>query len=117
MACRKVTGEKVRVDEGGTMGQERREVHVTGGKMHGRKEVRVNVPKGKSITGMMTGRKGAGQKVTTEKAAWGKVNDQVDAKRKNYCEPVIGGGMRTERVSMSDSILRKTDKMLSKGCD
>ena len=62
MACRKVTGEKVTVDEGGgTMGQERREVQVTGGKMNGRKEVRVNVPKGKSITGMMTGRKEAGK--------------------------------------------------------
>ena len=62
MACRKVTGEKVTVDEGGTMEQERREVHVTGGKMNGRKEVRVNVTKGKSITGMMTGRKEAGEK-------------------------------------------------------
>ena len=61
-ACRKVTGEKVTVDEGGTMGQERREVHVTGGKMNGRKELRVNVPKGKSITGMVTGRKDAGKK-------------------------------------------------------
>ena len=38
------------------MGQERREVHVTGGPMKGRKEVRVDVSKGKSITGMMTGR-------------------------------------------------------------
>jgi len=44
------------------MGHERREVHVTRGKMNGRKEVRVNVPKGKSITGMMTGRKEAGEK-------------------------------------------------------
>ena len=42
------------------MGQERREVHVTGGKMKGRKEVRVDVSKGKS--GMMTGRKEAGKK-------------------------------------------------------
>ena len=30
--------------------------------MNGRNEVRVNVPKGKSITGMMTGRKEAGKK-------------------------------------------------------
>jgi len=37
--------------------------------MKGRKEVRVYVSKGKSITGMMTGRKEAGQKVTTEKVA------------------------------------------------
>ena len=35
------------------MGQERREVHVTG-KMKWRKKVRVDVSKGKSITGMMT---------------------------------------------------------------
>ena len=36
---------------GGTIGQERREVHVTGRKMKGRKEVRVDVSKGKSIQG------------------------------------------------------------------
>ena len=58
MTCRKVTGEKVTVEkEGWTVGQERREVHVTGGKIKGRKEVRVDVSKGKSITGMMRGRK------------------------------------------------------------
>ena len=56
-------GEKVTVDEGRTMGQERREVHVTGGMMKGRKEVRVDVSKGKLITGMVTGRKEAGKKV------------------------------------------------------
>ena len=44
------------------MGQERREVHMTGGKMKGRKDVRVDVPKGKSITGMVTGRTEAGKK-------------------------------------------------------
>ena len=50
------------------MGQERTEVHVTGGKMKGRKEVRVDMSKGKPITG----RKEAGKKGTTEKAAGGK---------------------------------------------
>ena len=55
-----------------TMGQERREVHVTGGKIKGRNEVRVYVSKGKSITGMVTGRKEAGKKGTTEKAVGGK---------------------------------------------
>ena len=102
---------------GGTMGQERREVHVTGGKMNGRKEVRVNVPKGKSITGMMTGRKEAGKKGTTEKAGGRKVNDQGDATRRSYSEAVIEGASRTERVFMGDSILRKTDKTLNKGED
>ena len=43
------------------MGQERRRVHVTGGKMKGRKEVRVDVSKGKAIIGMVTGRKEAGK--------------------------------------------------------
>ena len=47
------------------MGQKRRVVHVTGGKMKGRKEVRVDVLKGKSIAG--AGRKEAGMKGTTEK--------------------------------------------------
>ena len=98
------------------MGQERREDHVTGGKMNGRKEVRVDVSKGKSITGM-TGRKEAGGKGTTEKAAGKKVNDQVDATRRSYSEAVIEGASRTERVFMGDSILRKTDKTLNKGED
>ena len=51
------------------IGQEMREVDATGGKMKGRKEVRVDVTKRKSITRMMTGRKEAGNKGTTEKAA------------------------------------------------
>ena len=56
MTCRKVTGEKVTVEkEGGTRGQEMREVDVTGGKMNARKEVRVDVTKRKSRT--MTGKK------------------------------------------------------------
>ena len=44
-----------------------------------------------------------------------KVNDQVDATRRSYSEAVIEGALRTERVFMGDSILRKTDKTLSKG--
>ncbi|KAK2138957.1 hypothetical protein NP493_6896g00000 [Ridgeia piscesae] len=58
MTCRKVTGEKVTVEkEGGTRGQEMREVVATGGKTNGRKEVRSDVTKRKSITRTMTGRK------------------------------------------------------------
>ena len=57
MTCRKVTGEKVTVEkEGGTRGQEMREVDATGGKMNGRKEVRVDVTKRKSITRTMQNR-------------------------------------------------------------
>ncbi|KAK2162038.1 hypothetical protein NP493_1543g00002 [Ridgeia piscesae] len=68
MTCRKMTGEKVTVEkEEGTMGQEMRKVEATGGKTKGRKEVRVNMTKRKSITRMMTGRKEAGKKGTTEK--------------------------------------------------
>ena len=66
---------------------------------------------------MMTGRKEAGKKGTTEKAAGIKVNDHVDATRRSYSEAVIEGALRTERVFMGDSILRKTDKTLSKGED
>ena len=73
MTCRKVTGEKVTVEkEGGTRGQEMREVDATGGKTNGRKEVRGDVTKRKSITRTMTGRKETGKKGTTEKAAGGK---------------------------------------------
>ncbi len=118
MTCRKVRGEKVTVEkEGGTRGQEMREVDATGGKMKGRKEVRVDVTKRKSITRMMTGRKEAGKRGTTEKAAGGKVSNQGGAKRRSYSEAVIEGAVRTERVFMGDSILRKTDRTLSKGED
>ncbi|KAK2183033.1 hypothetical protein NP493_327g03058 [Ridgeia piscesae] len=68
MTCRKVTGEKVTVEkEGGTRGQEMREVDATGGKTNGRKEVRGDVTKRKSITRTMTGRKETGKKGTTKK--------------------------------------------------
>ena len=113
MTCRKVTGEKVTVEkEGGTRGQEMREVDATGGKTNGRKEVRLDVTKRKSITRTMTGRNETGKK-----AAGGKVSNQGDAKRKSYSEAVIEGALRTERVFMGDSILRKTDRTLSKGED
>ena len=85
--------------------------------MKGRKEVRVDVLKGKSITGMLTGRKEAGKKGTTEKAAGRKVNDQVDEKRRSYSEAVIEEALRTERAFIGDSTLRKTDKTVSKGED
>ena len=113
MACRKVTGEKVTVDEGVTMGQEMIEADATGGKTKGRKELRVDVTKRKSITRMVSGRKEAGKK-GTEKAAGGKVSNQGDAKRRSYSEAVIEVALRTERVFMGDSILRKTDKTLCK---
>ena len=46
-----------------------RDCCATGGKTNGRKEVRGDVTKRKSITRMMTGRKDTGKKGTTEKAA------------------------------------------------
>ncbi|KAK2153959.1 hypothetical protein NP493_2242g00002 [Ridgeia piscesae] len=92
MTCRKVAGEKVTVEkEGGTREQEMREVDATGGKTNGRKEVRGDVTKRKSITRTMTGRKETGKKGTTEKAAGGKVSNQGDAKRRSYSEAVIEG--------------------------
>ncbi|KAK2138566.1 hypothetical protein NP493_7504g00000 [Ridgeia piscesae] len=109
----KVTVEK----EGGTRGQEMREVDATGGKTNGRKEVRGDVTKRKSITRTMTGRKETGKKGTTEKATGEKVSNQRDAKRRSYSEAVIEGALRTERVFMGNSILRKTDRTLSKGED
>ena len=85
-------GEKLTVEkEGGTRGQDTREVDATGGKMKGRKEVRVDVTKRKSITRTMTGKKEAGKKQTTEKAAGGEVSNQGDAKRRSYSEAVIEG--------------------------
>ena len=97
MTCRNVTGEKVTVEkEGGTRGQEMREVDATGGKTNGRKEVRGDVTKRKSITRTMTGRKETEKKGTTEKAAGEQVSNQGDAKRRSYSEAVIEGALRTE---------------------
>ena len=79
--------------------------------MKGKKEVRVDVTKRKSITRMMAGRKEAGKKGTTEIAEEG---NQGDAKRRSYSEAEIEGTLRTERVFMGDSILRKTERTLSK---
>ena len=59
----------------------------------------------------------AGKKGTTEIAAGVKVSNQGDAKRRSYSEAVIKRALRTERVFMGDSILRKTDRTLSKGDD
>ena len=47
---------------------------------------------------MLTGRKEAGKKGKTEKAAGEKDSNQGDAKRRNYSEAVIEGAVRTERV-------------------
>ena len=71
MACRKVTGEKVTVDEGVTMGQEMIEADATGGKTKGRKELRVDVTKRKSITRMVSGRK-RGRKERNRESGRGK---------------------------------------------
>ena len=65
--------------------------------MKGRKEVRVYVTKRKTITGMVIGRKEAGKKGTTEKAARGKVSKQGDAKRRSYSEAVIEGGIENRK--------------------
>ena len=115
MVCRKETVDKVTVEkEGGTRGQEMIDVDATGGKMKGRKEMRVDVTKRKSIIRKMSGRREAGKKGTTEKAAGGKVNNKGDAKRRSYAEAVIEGALRTERLFMGDCILRRT---LNKGED
>ena len=47
----------------------------------------------------------------------GKVSKQGVVKRRSYSEAVIEGALRTESVFMGDSILRKTDRTLSKGED
>ena len=75
--------------------QDMRGVHVSGGKIQGRKDVRADVTKGKSITRMMTGRKVAGKKVTTDKA-----------NRRSYSEVVTERALKTERVFLDDSIMR-----------
>ena len=53
----RTTDNDIQEGERGKMGQERRDVHVTGGTMKGRKEVRVDVTEGKLLTGKITARK------------------------------------------------------------
>ena len=102
MTCRKVTGEKVTVEkEGGTRGQEMREVDATGGKTNGRKEVRGDVTKRKSITRTMTGRKKTGKEQESKRQG------EKTAKRTSYSEAVIEEALRTERVLMGDSIFER----------
>ncbi|KAK2190037.1 hypothetical protein NP493_91g02006 [Ridgeia piscesae] len=97
MTCRKVTGEKVTVEkEGGTSGQEMREVDATGGKTNGRKEVRGDVTKRKSITRTMAGRQERQEREEQQRKRQGKVSNQ-DAKRRSYSEAVIEGALRTEK--------------------
>ena len=81
------------------MGQERREDHVTGGRMKGRKEVRVNASKGKSITGMMTGRKEAGKKGTTEKAGGRKVCNSLYSLIQSFIQSFIQSASQAARQS------------------
>ena len=76
--------------------------------------MRVDVSKGKSITGMVTGRKEAGGERNNGEGGRGNSQRPGRCKRRSYCEAVIEGALRTERVFMGDPILRKTDKTLSK---
>ena len=90
MIARKTNGESDSREGGeGTRGQEMREVDATGGKTNGKKEVRVDVTKRKSITRTMAGRKETGKKGTTEKATLSKGEDVV------VCLP----GARIEHVT------------------
>ena len=88
MACRKVTGEKVTVDEGGNgTGEERSSCDR-------RKEEWKKGNESKCAEREVNNRdddrtkRGRG-KGTTEKAAGRRVNDQVDATRRSYSEAVI----------------------------
>ena len=73
MPCMKETVEKVTVEkEGGTRGQEMIEVDTTGGKAKGRKELRVDMTKRKSITRKMSGRKRDRKERTNRESGRGK---------------------------------------------
>ena len=72
--------------------------------------IRIDVSKGKSITGMMAGRKETGKKGTTEKAAGLKsATREMQNGGATYAEAVIEGALKTEMIFMGGSILRKAD--------
>ena len=58
-----------------------------------------------------------GKERNNRESGSGKVKDQVDVNRRSYSEAVIEGALRTEKVFKGNSILKKTDKILSKGED
>ncbi|KAK2179803.1 hypothetical protein NP493_471g01058 [Ridgeia piscesae] len=88
---RKVTGEKVTERRGEERGQEMREVDATGGKTNGRKEVRGDVTKGKSITRTRQEERDRKERNNRESGGGKKSATRGDAKRRSYSEAVIEG--------------------------
>ena len=116
MTCRKVTWEKVAVEKGrGDNGSRDERSSCDRRKDEGKKgsESRCVEREVNNKDGVR--KKRGKEKETTEKAAVRIFNDQVDAKWRSYSEAMIEGALRTERVFMCDSILRKTDKILNNG--
>ena len=59
----------------------------------------------------------SGNETNNREGDGGKFNDQVDAVRKSYYEAVFGRALRTEKIFVGDSILRKINKTKSKEDD
>ena len=101
-----MTWEEVTVKRKGEQWDRKGEVHVTGGKMTESKNRCVE----REVNNRDDGRKKRDRKERNNRESGkGKVNDQVDTKRRSYAEAVIEGALRTERIRMRDSILRKAD--------
>ena len=84
-------------------------------KLTGRKEVKDNVPREKSTANLATR-----TKMTKKYQTKGKDSPETEAcltQRRSYSNAVIEGAMRTGRVFMGDSIIRKTVKILNQGED
>ena len=86
----------------------------TEGKLTGRKEVKNKVPREKSTANFET------TKITKKYQTKGKDSHETETgltQRRSYSNAVKEGAIRTGRVFMGDSIIRKTDKILNQGED
>jgi len=106
-AAMNLIGEKTAVK--GTVDKE------TERKLTGRMEVKDKVPREKSTANFETT-----TKITKKYQTKGKDSHETETgltQRRSYSNAVIEGAMRTGRVFMADSIIRKTDKILNQGED
>ena len=100
--CRKVTEEKVTVEKDGT-GEER-------STFDRRKDEGKTGSESRCVKREVNNRdddkkKRCRKERENSEGGRGKVNEEVDAKRRSYCEAMIEWALRTERVFMGDFLL------------
>ena len=114
MTCRRVTGDKVTVEKEGDKGTEVERSRCDRRKDEGKKESESKCDQTEVNFKDDDMKKRGRRERNNRESIRGKVSNQRYAKRRSYSEAVIEGALKTERVFMGDSILRRT---LNKGED